>query len=122
MADGDVAEDPGVVAVVVAAVDAARLGGGNALNGGFARLGVEASPAEDDDAAPEAARVERQVVGIADIVGFGGENDGLIRGTLGENFAAAGDDEGAGVFALSRLALDDRARLNRQRGSLTDKN
>ena len=122
VADGRVAEDAGVVAVVVAAVEAARLGGGNALNGGFARLGIEASPAEDDDAAPKAASVEWQVVGIADVVGLGGEDDWLVRGAFGENFAAASDDEGTGVFALSRFALDDRARLNRQRGALTDKN
>ena len=122
VADGGIAEDAGVVGVVAAAVDAAWLGGGNALNGGFARLGVEAGLTEDDDAAPQAAGVERQVVGIADVVGFSGEDDGLIRGAFGKNFAAASDDEGAGVFALSRLALNDCARLYRQRRPLTDKN
>ena len=120
VADRAVAEDAGVVAVVGAAVGAAGLGGGNALDGADAGGGVDHGLAENDDAAPQAAGVEGQVEGIGDVVGFGGEDDGVLAGPLGEDPAALGHDEGAGVLALARLAADDGAGLDGEGGAVVD--
>ena len=132
MADGDVADDAGVVVIVAAAeaVDALAVddGVGEAFVDFILRRGrvagdvlraVDGGATEDDDAAPETAlegsegrTVQAARLRVVHVVRLGGEDDGIVRGADGEELATLRDEERAGRRTVAGLGLDDRARLD----------
>ena len=76
VADGHVAERPGAIVGIVAAVHVAEDGGRHALDRVQAGGGVDGRVAQDEDAAPPTPKVGRQVVARPGHVGAVGRGAG----------------------------------------------
>ncbi len=121
MADRNIAEYARVVVVVrilAAAEFAARFARGNAFDLRNAAGGVYAGLAEDDNAAPATARIDRHIGKRMRIVVFECEDNRVVGGAFGVDFAAAGNDQRAGALRFAVFAFDHGSGLDIQHSAV----
>ena len=119
--DGNVAQNAGVVVVIVAAVSAATFVGGQTFNL-TDEVTVGAGATENNDATPLATIVKSEIEGIGEIVSFSSEDDGVFGGAVSHDLAALRNDESGREVAGGRngFTFDNGAGLDDEGGAVFD--